>query len=126
MPTLLKIYGNAFIVISFVGLVIGTFELAFMRTYFQVAFRMALHMACIPVGVYILTFKNPKPPGEVNPVLRQCQLLLSVCSITVGTIGLCIAMVELGFIRMDSALTNRLWIYSGCIFVGLFWLPMQN
>lgn len=113
--------GYSFTAQACAGLVIGTFELAFERTYNQVMFRMLLHLVCIPLGVYLLSLDTLLPTSNVY---SQSKALLSCCIFMVGCIGMLIGIVEIGLIPMSSKLFNRLLIYLACTVLSLPFLPV--
>ena len=122
IPNIIQVFGYVFTAQACAGLVIGTFELAFERTYKQVIFRMILHLFCIPCGVYLLSLKTLK---QTPSVFLQSKALLISCIFLVGCIGLSIGIVELGLIPMTPKLMNRLFIYVVCAAISLPFLPVQ-
>jgi hypothetical protein len=123
IPYMVSLYGKGFTNVSWLGLVIGTFELAFQRTYFQVIFRMLVHLLCIPLGAYLSLLKETIP--STNTVFFESKALLAAGCLSVGSIGLLIAMVELGLVPITKSLINRMGIYALCVFISLPFLPMK-
>ena len=105
---------------SFIGLLIGTFELL---VFDRAAYKIGLYLVYIPIGMYICSLSAP---GKLAPLMHKYRLLLSVCSLTVGCIGCVITMADLSLNRMGAYPPTRLWVYTGCVFVGLLFIPRMQ
>lgn len=116
-----KVYGEAFLIQACVGLVIGTFELAFKRIYNQVIFRMFLHLLSVPFGLLLNNYKGVALTQQLS-LLHQTMNVLSICILSVGCIGTFIGIIELGF-PIEEDLLRRMSIYACFCFVGLCFLP---
>ncbi|MBX9636520.1 MAG: hypothetical protein K2Q45_03105 [Nitrosomonas sp.] len=122
IPIIISSYGRILLAKSCVGLVIGTFELAFERVYGQVILRMLLHMISIPVAVYLLSLTQLFP---LSTVYEQSKALLILCIFSVGVIGISIGTLELGLITMKPNLINRMTLYAIFMFAALPVLPLK-
>jgi len=119
-----KFASVCFILIACVGLVVGTFELAFKHNTQQVVGRMILHALSIPIGATFGMVQD-RPDAEITTVLSYCRLLVVFCLLTVGTIGLCVASVELGVIPWSENIVQRIAIYGAAIVLSIVLSPLS-
>ncbi len=116
----MQFFGDAFVGVSVIGLVIGVFELAFHQatSMQQLVVRVAIHVASIPAGAYLRTLQYVEPKRAT--LHHSTQLLLSSCLLAVGSIGLVVAAVELGIVVFGTPeIYYRIGIYAACLVVGI-------
>lgn len=112
-------FGYAFLFSAVAGLVIGTFELAFNRMSTNLFMRMVLHIVSIPIGAFLLKLRlsqNIFLGGTVHSITKE---MFSLAGIAVGSFGIIIGTVELGFVPSSSYLVNRLLLYALALVVGI-------
>lgn len=126
-------FGDAFVFISCVGLISGTFELAFERQKYMpdqctpIPTRMVIHLLGVCVGAYIQMLQLHVTPGDPPlTVNRYIVMLLSMCLLTVGTIGLVVGSMEMGVISVSLAFWTRIAMYATCLIVGLYLCPYKH
>ncbi len=116
----MQLFGDAFVAVSVIGLVVGVFETAFhqVASMHQLWFRIVLHVIGIPVGVYLRTLHYVKPAHVTLGYLTRMQLSSSF--IAVGAIGLIIAAVELGIVHFrTNDIYFRISIYIVALVLGV-------
>lgn len=123
IPYLIKIYAAVFLCISCTGLVIGAFEFAFKRTHRQITLRMFLHLAAIPIGVYLSRVTLNENYNKT--MTAETIAMLSLCILTVGTIGYNIGLIEIGTIPLTGELVQRMGIYILLIILGIVFFPFN-
>jgi hypothetical protein len=109
---------------------VGVFEAAFRHMDYQFMIRMILHFIFIPIGVYLTSLKEHK---ENDSVVEKTFSLISFCLITVGSVGLNIAILELSNIIIPTKdhshmehIDKRMIIYGTCMVIGLVLQPFKT
>lgn len=109
---LLDMYRWALLSVTIGGIVIGVFELAFKRVYAQVLFRTVLHLAAIPLVSFLV---HHNTLSEDVFMKHTSMFLISFCLLSVGIIGYCIGIIEIGTIPLTAELSGRMALYCLCI-----------
>jgi len=125
----LHAFGAFFVLVAYIGIVIGVFELAFNQIDILVIIRLVLHLICIPIGGW-LEGSQLENSQESLSLHDNNRILLSFCFITIGTIGIIIGTIELGIFRSTginmNSLGNRMIIYFITMFFGIYISPFKH
>lgn len=84
---------------------------------------MFLHLAAIPIGVYLSRVTLNENYNKT--MTAETIAMLSLCILTVGTIGYNIGLIEIGTIPLTGELVQRMGIYILLIILGIVFFPFN-